>query len=72
LAQVNGRNTVSWEDRFAYDVQYVNNVTFLGDCKIFFRTVATVFKREGISSATSATMEEFKGTKSEDAKNGDI
>jgi lipopolysaccharide/colanic/teichoic acid biosynthesis glycosyltransferase len=68
LAQVNGRNTVSWEERFDYDVQYVDNVTFLGDCKIILKTVLTVFKREGISSGTSATMEEFMGTKSEDTK----
>ncbi len=72
LAQVNGRNTVSWEERFDYDVQYVDNVTFLGDCKIILKTVLTVFKREGISSGTSATMEEFMGTKSEDAKSEDI
>jgi lipopolysaccharide/colanic/teichoic acid biosynthesis glycosyltransferase len=72
LAQVNGRNTVSWEERFNYDVQYVDNVTFLGDCKIILKTVLTVFKREGISSGTSATMEEFMGTKSEDAKSEDI
>jgi lipopolysaccharide/colanic/teichoic acid biosynthesis glycosyltransferase len=72
LAQVNGRNTVSWEERFDYDVQYVDNVTFLGDCKIILKTVLTVFKREGISSGTSATMEEFMGTKSEDAKREDI
>jgi lipopolysaccharide/colanic/teichoic acid biosynthesis glycosyltransferase len=72
LAQVNGRNTVSWEERFDYDVHYVDNVTFLGDCKIILKTVLTVFKREGISSGTSATMEEFMGTKSEDAKSEDI
>jgi lipopolysaccharide/colanic/teichoic acid biosynthesis glycosyltransferase len=72
LAQVNGRNAVSWEERFDYDVQYVDNVTFLGDCRIILKTVLTVFKREGISSGTSATMEEFMGTKSEDVKSEDI
>lgn len=62
LAQVNGRNAISWEKRFEYDVQYVDNITFLGDLKIIFQTVGKVFKREGISSDTSVTMEEFMGT----------
>lgn len=61
LAQISGRNAISWEEKFAYDVKYVDNVTFLGDIKIIFGTVATVLKREGISSETSATMEEFMG-----------
>ena len=61
-AQVNGRNTISWEEKFDYDVQYVDNVTFLGDWKIMFKTVAIVLKRDGISSETSVTMEEFMGT----------
>lgn len=61
-AQVNGRNTVSWEDKFAMDVWYANHITFVGDLKIILATVSTVFKREGISSETSATMEEFCGT----------
>lgn len=63
LAQVNGRNAISWEDKFRYDVEYTRNVTFIGDCKIILMTVAKVFKKEGISSGTSATMEEFMGTK---------
>jgi lipopolysaccharide/colanic/teichoic acid biosynthesis glycosyltransferase len=62
LAQVNGRNAVSWEEKFEYDVHYVDNITFLGDWKIIFKTVLAVLKREGISSGTSATMEEFWGT----------
>ena len=62
LAQVNGRNAISWEDKFRYDVEYTRNVTFIGDCKIIFKTVAKVFKKEGISSGTSSTMEEFWGT----------
>lgn len=62
LAQVNGRNAVSWEEKFEYDVRYVDNITFLGDWKIIFKTISAVFKREGISSDTSATMEEFMGT----------
>lgn len=62
-AQVHGRNAVSWEDKFAMDVWYVNHITFLGDLKIIFQTVGKAFlKQEGISSATSETMEEFKGT----------
>ena len=62
LAQVNGRNAISWEDKFKYDVEYVDNVTFLGDWKIIFQTVLNVLKRDGISSETSATMEEFMGS----------
>ena len=62
LAQVNGRNTVTWEEKFKYDLEYVKHVTFLGDLKIIFRTVGSVLKREGISSETSATMEEFMGS----------
>ena len=58
-AQVNGRNEVGWDEKFAYDVDYVNNITFVNDCKIILATVDKVFKREGISSATSVTMESF-------------
>ena len=63
LAQVNGRNSISWEEKFEWDVQYVDNITFWGDVKIIFNTVKVVFKRDGISSETSATMEEFRGSK---------
>ena len=62
LAQVNGRNAISWEDKFRYDVEYVDHVTFLGDWKIIFQTIWNVLKRDGISSETSATMEVFMGT----------
>ena len=62
LAQVHGRNALSWEEKFDYDVEYVDDITFLGDWKIIFLTVKAVLKREGISSDTSATMEEFVGT----------
>lgn len=65
LAQVKGRNALSWEEKFKLDVEYVDNITFLGDVKIILGTVKAVFKREGISSATSATMEEFMGTELE-------
>lgn len=61
-AQVHGRNTITWEQKFDLDVEYVDHVTFLGDWKIVFQTVGTVLKREGISSETSVTMEEFMGT----------
>ena len=61
-AQVNGRNTLSWEDKFRYDVYYVRNVSFLLDAKTVLLTVKKVFCREGISSDTAATMEEFMGT----------
>ena len=63
-AQVNGRNSVSWEEKFRMDVEYVDHVTFMGDVKIILGTVLKAFvKREGINSETAATMEEFKGTR---------
>lgn len=62
LAQVHGRNAISWEEKFDWDVKYVDKVTFLGDWKIIFETIRTVLKREGISSQSSSTMEEFMGT----------
>lgn len=62
-AQVHGRNTVTWEEKFKMDVYYVDNITFFGDIKIVFDTVLKAFfKREGINSQTSATMEVFMGT----------
>lgn len=62
LAQVHGRNAISWEEKFDLDVVYVDHITFLGDWKIIFQTVVTVLKREGITSETAATMEEFMGS----------
>lgn len=67
-AQVHGRNAISWEEKFDYDVEYVDHITFLGDVKIILQTVLTVLKREGISSDTSATMEEFMGPEAEQEK----
>lgn len=61
-AQVHGRNELSWEKKFELDVEYVDNVTFVNDLRIIFKTVKTVLKREGISSETSKTMEKFTGT----------
>lgn len=61
-AQVNGRNAISWEKKFQYDVWYVDNISLLLDIKICWMTVQKVIKTEGISSATSATMERFTGS----------
>lgn len=63
LAQVNGRNLLTWEEKFEWDVKYVENISLWLDIKILFKTVLNVLKREGISSETSATMEPFTGTK---------
>nr|WP_241635346.1 sugar transferase [Fusobacterium gastrosuis] len=62
-AQVNGRNAISWEEKFKYDVEYVNNVNFWLDLKIIFLTVKKIFIKEGISQEGNATMEEFWGNK---------
>jgi lipopolysaccharide/colanic/teichoic acid biosynthesis glycosyltransferase len=64
-AQVNGRNGISWEDKFNLDVEYVNTVSFIGDWKIIFLTINKVLVKEGISSGTSVTMEPFRGSKEE-------
>lgn len=61
-AQAHGRNTVSWEDKFAMDVWYASHISLKTDCQIIADTIKTVINREGISSETSATMEEFMGT----------
>ena len=61
-AQAHGRNSVTWEDKFAMDVWYTEHITLFGDIKIIWDTVMAVLKRDGISSETSVTMEEFKGT----------
>lgn len=62
LAQINGRNAISWEDKFDLDIKYLDNVSFTQDWKIIFLTIKKVFVREGISSDTTATMEPFRGT----------
>lgn len=62
-AQANGRNSITWEDKFEKDVWYVDHISFIQDIKIIWKTVLVVLKRDGISSETSVTMEEFKGTK---------
>ena len=60
-AQCHGRNTVSWKEKFEMDVWYTKNISLFGDIGIIFRTIFSVFKREGINSETNATMEEFMG-----------
>lgn len=65
LAQVNGRNAISWEEKFDWDVKYVDHITFTGDWKIIFKTLVTVLARKGISAADSVTMKEFTGNKSD-------
>jgi len=64
-AQVNGRNAISWQEKFAYDVWYVDHLSLSLDIKILLKTIEKVFKREGINSQDSATMEPFKGSKVE-------
>lgn len=63
LAQVSGRNSLSWEEKFNDDLQYIKHITFVEDMKIIFMTVAKVFKREGIAQEGNATMEKFTGNK---------
>jgi len=65
LAQINGRNAIGWEDKFNFDVKYVDNVSFLGDLKIIFLTIKKVLVREGINFDTATTMEPFRGTSKE-------
>ena len=68
-AQVNGRNAISWEEKFEFDVEYVDNYSLSMDIKILFMTILNVLKRDGISSQTSVTMEEFMGTSEKEAVN---
>ncbi|MBY6085956.1 sugar transferase [Priestia flexa] len=68
LAQISGRNTISWESKFDLDVEYVDSVSLVNDIKIIFFTIKKVFIREGINSETAATMEFFEGSKVEDRR----
>lgn len=70
-AQAYGRNSISWEEKFEKDVYYVDNVSFVLDIKVILKTVSVVLKREGISSETSATMEDFMGTEEKGNENED-
>ena len=63
LAQVNGRNALSWEEKFYYDIRYVDNVSFIGDLKIILTTVKKVLAKDGINSEVAGTMEVFTGNK---------
>lgn len=63
LAQVNGRNCITWEEKFKYDVEYVNNVNFINDCRIIFKTIQKVIQRDDINASETVTMERFKGSK---------
>ena len=71
-AQAYGRNSLTWEEKFEKDVHYVDNVTLGLDIRVLFKTVAVVLKRDGISSETSATMEEFRGTKEVEQTKEDV
>ena len=62
-AQINGRNAISWEDKFKYDVWYVKNISFTTDLKILWKTFGKVFKSEGVSASEEVTMELFRGSK---------
>lgn len=66
LAQISGRNAITWEEKFEKDIEYVHNISFIGDIKIIIKTAIKVFKREGISQEGNATMEKFRGTKKEE------
>ena len=66
LAQVNGRNAISWEEKFNWDLKYVDNISFRGDWIIVFNTIKTVLRRDGINSDTSATMEAFMDSEGKD------
>ena len=63
LAQTSGRNAITWEEKFEKDIEYVHNISFIGDVKIIIKTAIKVFKREGISGTNSDTMQKFEGNK---------
>ena len=66
LAQIHGRNSITWEEKFDWDVKYVDKITFIGDLKIILMTVGTVLSHTGINAEGNATMEEFMGTEAKD------
>lgn len=63
LAQINGRNSISWEEKFEWDIRYVKNISFLNDLKIILKTFNQVLRKDGINSTSETTMPAFKGTK---------
>ncbi len=67
-AQVNGRNTITWEEKFRHDVEYVDNLSFRMDLNIFIKTILNVLKQDGINSDEANTMEKFQGTSTEEVK----
>ena len=69
LAQVNGRNSISWDEKFRYDVEYVDNISFGLDVSIFFRTILAALPRSGISAEGEATMPEFMGDERKESQN---
>ncbi len=69
LAQINGRNTLNWEDRFAYDIEYVNNITFINDLKILLKTVYKVFKKDGIETRGTGKTIDFDVYRKEQLEN---
>ena len=68
LAQTSGRNAITWEEKFEKDIEYVHNISFIGDVKIIIKTAIKVFKREGISGTNSDTMQKFEGNKEKNEK----
>ena len=72
LAQVMGRNVINWDERFAYDIQYVNNISFLNDLKIIFLTIKTVIKRDGIEDCGNFTLQDFDVYRKNQSNNGGI
>lgn len=61
LAQINGRNAISWTEKFSWDIKYIDNISFIGDWKIILKTIFVVLNKAGINSKGSATMEKFTG-----------
>lgn len=68
LAQIHGRNAISWDEKFDWDVKYVDNISFLNDWKIIYKTLHIVLKRDGINAANDATMPEFMGNSDNNSK----
>ncbi|MBO5413808.1 MAG: sugar transferase [Clostridia bacterium] len=65
LAQISGRNSIEWEEKFEEDIEYINSITFIQDTKIILKTFVKVFKKDGINQEGNATMRKFEGTKKE-------
>ncbi len=72
LAQISGRNSITWEEKFKQDIEYINNLTFINDVKIILKTIDKVLRKEGISQNGEATMEMFKGTEAKEEVTNNI